>query len=532
MDNKQNKLDDFFRKQLADSSEDHAWNVPQDAVFESAMRSIAAGKKKKDRRWILIPFLLMAVLIGREYIHEGQIKTLEGKITHLEDSLYKESIRSATAPSTSPSIAENSTNINTTTNADADITTSAEHISKTDNKLSTNQNSSKHSSTPVTSPTTRSSTNNTSGHRGVETSKTSPQALSSNTKTNKAFTAPSSANADKTNDVDPSNTSATIMNSVGESSSKGEGMPVDLSGRTAYQGWITYPIAALEFKDLGNELLLVAGFPANPVVSTSNKKPGIPAMRSGILLEANQSWLTMQNITPVPNVSLYDYDNNQPGVGISAFINKPVSSKFSLQTGLGYHVYQNRSILEDQFLYDSDNATQMPNGETMYQTDMNIINPLGDYNTLLEFRVSGQMAENDVMVQYTTIKQTLQCVVLDLGIHYNIFTKKGFSVSLGTGLGLGYRSGIKNDFNVSTYHNDILQKTQTETPDYLNNLQHWYGQAIGNATFEYHPSNGIGYILVAQYNAGLTSLRNDGTSSSPLTYLHAFGLSAGVTHGF
>ena len=49
MEEKFKKLDDFLRKQLNDASEDRNWNVPDDAIFEKAMRTVAEQKKKKRR---------------------------------------------------------------------------------------------------------------------------------------------------------------------------------------------------------------------------------------------------------------------------------------------------------------------------------------------------------------------------------------------------------------------------------------------------------------------------------------------------
>jgi hypothetical protein len=213
-------------------------------------------------------------------------------------------------------------------------------------------------------------------------------------------------------------------------------------------------------------------------------------------------------------------------------VNKPFSPKFSWQAGLGYNVYNNRSVLEDQFLLDMDNVTPMPNGEMMYQSDYNLVNPIGEYSMMLEFRVNDQMHENDTVNEIATIEQTFQSVMLDLGIHYDALTLGDFKVSLGTGLGIGYRAGLKNAFNVSTYHNDLLQKNEMETSDYLNMVNRWHLQWLGNVNLTYYPTRRLGIVLASQYNAGLTSIRDGGTANGPLTFLHAISLSAGATHTF
>ncbi len=150
----------------------------------------------------------------------------------------------------------------------------------------------------------------------------------------------------------------------------------------------------------------------------------------------------------------------------------------------------------------------------------------------LEFRAIDQMHHNDTIIEYTNIEQVMHSVMLDLGIHYDVLTLNHVKISLGTGFGLGYMAGLKNEFNVSTYYNGILQESQMETPDHLNKVKRWYGQWLGNLNIGYYPTDRLGIILSAQYNAGLTSIRDGGSANGPLTFLHSFGLSAGVSNSF
>ena len=151
---------------------------------------------------------------------------------------------------------------------------------------------------------------------------------------------------------------------------------------------------------------------------------------------------------------------------------------------------------------------------------------------LLEFRVSDPMQQNDTIVEYSENKQTIQSVMLDLGVRYDLLSLPHVKVSLGTGFGLGYIAGLKNEFNVSTYYNGILQKSQMETPGELNNVNRWYGQWLGNLSVGYYPTERLGFILNGQYNAGLTSIRDGGSANGPLTFLHSFSLSAGISNSF
>jgi hypothetical protein len=496
MEDKFNKLDNFLRRHLHDTSENQNWNVPDDAIFEKAMRTVAEGKKKKRGGLILLPFFLAAALLVSEYIvHNREVKMLQGKITTLEDNLSRESADDDLAPSTKSSSATGSM-VSTTSDVD-------------------------HGQTKTNPSTARRNNQNKPGQ-----GKTTAETLAT------ANAIPPSSSSALNSNVDEASSSS-VDHSVSPMESKpGESAHENITNTSLTNTWVTNPIRALEAGGVEKETTPVLIILPDPVVSQQTESSPVYAMQFGLLLGANQSWLTMKNIPPTGNAYLHEYDNSQPGFSMNAFVNKPFSPKFSWQAGLGYNVYNSKSILEDQFLLDLDNVTPMPDGQYIYQTDYNLVNPIGEYSMMLDFRMSGNMQENDTIVEYTTIEQTFQSVMLDLGIHYDLVTLGDFKVTLGTGLGLGYRSGLKNVFNVFTYYNDILQKKEMETSDYMYNVNRWHLQLLGNVNLAYYPTKRLGIILSTQYNGGLTSIRGGGSDNGPLTFIHAFSLSAGISHGF
>src|SRR6188474_2428009 len=106
MEDRFKKLDNFLREQLNGASEDHTWNVPDDAVFEKAMRTLGEQKKKNRRGWILIPVFIGVGLIASEYFHHQQIESLQDKITILEDKVSRESSATDPLSTTSTSLQE------------------------------------------------------------------------------------------------------------------------------------------------------------------------------------------------------------------------------------------------------------------------------------------------------------------------------------------------------------------------------------------------------------------------------------------
>lgn len=541
MEDKHNKLDRFLLRHLNETSEDQNWNVPDDAIFEKAMRAVANEKKKTRKTWLLIPLFLLSGLAVNEYLHNRQIKMLEGKINHLEDSLSAASQSEDVITSDQRNSQGGESTLSTISSNGIQPIQVLPFYDAIPHSTASNLKDALPTS-PLNTADGTTSTVGTIQNKQTKPNPTAPdtdfsflqaQSLTSTVAgpTNAISTLSEPQNTLK-DDTSDNNTTYPFMNENGKI---GDVAPKTLSLITSDTHWMTAPIPSREVKELVVKTNLPLVFHNAPDVEQGLVQTNTPSnfvMQYGLLAGTNQSWLTMKNIPPNEDAYLHDYKNSQPGTSLYGYVNKSISSKFSWQTGINYQVYHNRSILESQFLFDSDLVFQAPNGDSMYQTHHDLINPLGDYIAPLEFRVTDQMEEEDVLEEYTTIEQTLQCVMMDLQIRGTILTLNNLRISLGTGLGLAYRSGLKNTFNVSTYHNNILQKTQTEAPDHLANVRRWYVQWLGNINLEYSITNRFGVIMATQYNRGLTSIRNTPNTTGPLTFVHAFSVSAGLTHNF
>ena len=479
MEERFKKLDNFLREQLNGAPEDHSWNVPDDATFEKAMRTVAAQKKKKRRGWILIPILIGSGLMVSEYYHHRQIESLQGKIANLEEKFSRKS--STTDPLFT--ISSNPQDVNTSSPATTTIEKREKNSLAAASETSSNTQLTQNPNTgvsPAPNNSSNPSTSNTQSLNKLDKKSSQPKStpttgasklpleMTSNTDLTKANGLSNNAGSDQPLSVDPSQN--IVANSFISGESKTVNTPkTDVAGMTYTDSWMTIPIATLELNQLEtleSSPFFMPSIAATPTGSVQKTSLPVYAMHYGLLLGGNQSWLTMTNIPSLPDAILYNYDNSQPGFSMKGFVNKPVSPKFSMQAGLGYDVYRNKSILEDQFLFDAGSVTMMPNGESMYQTDYNVINPIGEYEMQLEFRAIDQMHHNDTIIEYTNIEQVMLSVMLDLGIHYDVLTLNHVKISLGTGFGLGYMAGLKNEFNVSTYYNGILQESQMETPDH------------------------------------------------------------------
>lgn len=493
MEDMHNKLDDFLRSQLNDSSEDPFWNVPDDAIFEKAMLLVPTGRKKRRKVWIILSLLLLAGLIGSMYFHDNQIRVLQQKINNPPESIFHQS-----------PVAESV--ISKSKNALSDLSSS--------DNLSSSQGA------PIELP----------GKIGKQGKLKSSSISSINHRlangTSENYKSEVRLNLDKNVShqlkVELQSTAAAIKY-------RGERLSNQSITKLKWIQTRTLPLLSLPDPErIAKERDLVY-----PNVTLQKTAVSPSTLRLGILLSSNQSWYSMKKIPISRDVKLYAYDNSQPGFGISGFMEKPLSKRLSLRTGVGYHSFKNRSTLESQIYFDMANVVETSTGEAIYQTDLALMNPLGDYSTLIEFPVSDQMHQNDLMQENTQIKQIIKSVDLNASLNYAVIFKQHFNLSLGTGIGFAYRTGLDNEFDVSLYHNDILYKNQTELPTQLNEDRRWYGQTFGKIAFEYRPSDRLGLIFESQYISGITSLRNAGINKNgPQTYLHAFIFSAGITQGF
>ncbi len=510
MNDKHNKLDDFLRDQLNDASEDASWNVPGDHVFENAQKALPK-KKKRDRRilWIL-PLFFLVLFAGRELMHKTQIDQLEHKISALEESIstpdtseHPDDLTSANASNAEtiiPELNDNNTN-------------QADHDASLPNGRASGENTYHNESS---NPSESASGTQAKTVQGTESSSTTFDKLNQNQTA--AWEISSDTNLIETKD-------ASLQGYSREDGS-------DLTLRGELIEWNTDYLPALPVDTF------IIGRPG-PVLIHGNPEPAPPESKKapkpwsfGVLAGVNQSWLTMTNLPENPGKDLYEYDNHQPGIGLYAFVQKPLSGKFTLEGGIGYQLYQNRSTLEDDFLFDEDKVVMMPDGKEFYQSSIDIINPLGDYNTMLGFRVSDDMEANDIISEVTSMQQKLHVVHLDASLSYKILSIHRFSLSAGAGLGVAYLAGLNNDFEVSCYHDGQLQSSQTVTPEKLTDSQRWYSHAIGKLDIGYQINDRTSFTLEALYRSGLTSLRRGTETNGSKTFIHAMGISAGFIQQF
>ncbi len=529
MNNEHDKLDDFLRDQLNDSSENASWNTPGDHVFENAINALPEKKKNNRAIWIILPLLFLAAFIGRELMHANQVNTLENKINSLEESFSTQSLSVVYAnEQPHPELSQTSSLDETASNQSARVDDQSEPTSTTSAFSSSIISEEK----PVSTTITNSQPNAQQLLAPVNAEGSIPKAQS---RVSSAGMKTKTVANSSSEILTPS--SPVLINSGFSSGLDSEQLPAlnefhiteDVNSK---QQWITPLLMPLLISDLVVETTYPAIELSSPSIAVAHKSKVNKIMRYGILVGGNQSWLTMKNIPESPVTKLYEYDNSQSGAGAYAFIGKPLSKKISIEAGLGYQQYQNSSVLEDNFLFEGNHVIMMPDGNEVYQKQIDVINPLGDYSTMLAFRVSDQMQENDIINEYTTMNQKLHTVHFDMNIKYKILSLNRFDLSLGAGLGVGYLAKLENNFNISCYHNGQLQSTRTETPKNLSQTQKWYGQAIGKINIEYHLTDQLGLILETQYRSGISSLRRGTETNGSQTYIHAVLLSAGLTHTF
>jgi hypothetical protein len=254
--------------------------------------------------------------------------------------------------------------------------------------------------------------------------------------------------------------------------------------------------------------------------------------RYGMMITGNQSWYSMSNVPSNMEERLFNYDNHQPGVGVEGFIEFPFSRRLSAQTAMSCHFFQNKSTLKDRFLLKMTQVIVGQDGHSYYHMDIDMMNPLGDYTPTINFRVSDQMAENEMIEEHIEIRQTLKTMQMNLGLNALLIDTRRIDISVGAGAGLAYTAWLDNEFNVSLYYEGRLHHHQMEFTDHMDNVMKLQLLGYSHIGLTYYANDRLGVLIQGGYQSGLTSLRNASKSNGSQTYLHAIRLSLGITKAF
>jgi hypothetical protein len=487
-------LNNFFRKNLEDYSPDASWNVPNDDVFINAIETV--NKDSKPNRKLILLFLFFGFIAAFtlfEINRENKIDSLETTIVNLEEQIEE---------------------LNHQNNEDE------ENIMQSDNSIkSIDQNvDQKHANSSNVKKEIAISNSSPESH-----SITHHQIINDNLEVVIPEVDPKVDELinDDFKSVTPSYISSLLSKPTEPTEESLAANPKNILRQLLAINQIPKQITSL----LGNTI--EKNIDLSPYI-LDKENINHNKWTIGAAFINNISWLSMTNVPAASENALTAYDQTHHCSGFKIAAEYQINKKLSVYGDVGYEGYKNQSDLNTDFFYDE----KYVNSNDIFETEIDLLNPLGDFSSLATFRVHASMNQNDVIVEETKIKQSLNVLTLKSGINYTLFDSKKVFAKVGLGVGIAAKTKLNNEFNVSLYNNNELMTNYSEETESMKGVNNFFIMGEAKATLGYKLSDKFNITLESAYNRSLSSLRDSAPANGPQTYLHALSLSTGISYNF
>lgn len=248
----------------------------------------------------------------------------------------------------------------------------------------------------------------------------------------------------------------------------------------------------------------------------------------GVSIDNNYSCFTMDNPSVNSDMSLEGYDAHNFGLGLSLWIKKPVSKRFSIVSSLGVNRINNQSELFESSDIDMSNFVSDGTGMGAYVTEMTIETPIGNYKSDVEIIMSeSEVADTDKMINNTLTEQSLTYTSLDLGMQYDIRNESKLAYYLGSGITYNRILSMNSQFETSVFMDDtIMESFYTDTnalEGYNSSFLSYYLEAGVSHSLSNHSNVSLSFGI----NNSLTSLKSSDSASLTNSNLKQFTLGLG-----
>lgn len=528
MENNYNKLDDFFKKQLADETPDPSWNVPDDSLFENAMYSVNTRRKNQSKKYILIllPILILLSVgtIGLyEYNRFNKINELNLKVAALENTLSSINTPSNSVEDKQISKFSNDSFANKLNkNSDGKLRINEAEVKPfvQMNKVDYSVNMLKKSANPWTFEKEKPLLN--LKNPGVSIKTKSLNNLYINIASGEVVNSVSKTIDWVAPDEIPHETSSNSLLSAMEANEEAinERSSLSIDGISILNGNLL-PISKIALS-----------FPPLATTETVMAKSDFPKWSSTVAISANNSWLTMANIPLGDMESVKGYDKGHFCGGANLGLSYNFSKKWRLDALVSYNKYRNNSRSSYAFFADENEILTNSSGEKMYFSDLIVMNAIGEYSSPIMFRVDDDMVENELIQESAIISQNLDVLGLNLGLSYGIFHLNRLNIYGGAGMGFNSILRLENTFDVSLFMDDKLMYNYKEETMALEKINTFYFSAYLKAGIDYKIARKWTINWENNYNSGFSSLRDSAPNPGPQTYLHAFHSALGIRYSW
>ncbi|MEO6131335.1 MAG: hypothetical protein ABIQ02_05775 [Saprospiraceae bacterium] len=493
MEPKYDRLDEFFRKQLSDTTPDASWNVPDDSIFENAISQVPVPSGKKKRRFVLF-FLGLGVLMVfmiHEYTSAHKFDQLKLYTTKLEQIIQKSKENSPAG-----SFIYSAQNSNDPEKTDLSKASTIDAIQKM-----------------PSNPQIKASKIVTSNQSGMVMSKDGFNA--SSPRSYSGFqSVPFTTHLQDEDALIRDN--ATLAQQL------------QVQHR---QLSLTDKLPAIPSSINVTERIIPALNIVPDLAICHAEKNNVHTWSVGLLGNVNSSWLTMSHVPVTMEKQLTKYDHAQTSSGIQAFVLKNLSDRWSLSFGLGYNQYKSKSEFVNTLYYDENNEIITVSGDHIYNADLEMTNPLGAHRSRTNIILDQSMHQNDLITENMFIRQTFTVASIDLGMDYRLVRDKKFGLYTGAGIAYNVNMALKNEFDVTLSANGFNHHYQ-EVVNTLGGFRKTFASAYFKLAGEYQLHDRWSLFIETKFGQSIGSLRDSRPASGPRTFLNDLHLSIGAAYHF
>jgi len=227
-----------------------------------------------------------------------------------------------------------------------------------------------------------------------------------------------------------------------------------------------------------------------------------------VALKNNLSSFSMEPTDLGSDASLIYYDKNYYGLGLDLSIAYAINKNFSVLANSSFAQINNESQLDQSLYYSKSNEFLDSEGNSYYQSDMDLITPLGSRNSAFDFHVDPEhTTENELISAKTSINQQLQVLNFGLSGRYQWTVGQKFETYLASGLSLNYIFDLENNMETEIVMDKKPMGHFSESSKDMGSLRKTYFNYTVESGILWPISSKTKLIFSLQYKHSLQSLR-------------------------
>jgi len=230
--------------------------------------------------------------------------------------------------------------------------------------------------------------------------------------------------------------------------------------------------------------------------------------------------------------SLTEYDKSYLGYNIGVGALQDINKRFGISYNLAYRHVMNKSFYTQEMAYNEDKTKEGLDGQLLYELDMDVETPIGAFTLREDVSMAdATMADQDMMLNTTDIKQTFN--FLSLGVHprVNVLSTQRFNLFAEAGLNVNYLLGFCQNLDLKMYYGSDMVMNPVPMEDHnmatLNRISLAGSLGLG---VEYNFGEHVFSSFKLGGSRSLNSIRQTNNTDAVETFIDNIGVS--LTAGY